>query len=147
MRKNDLPEHLRAAVLKQHPELADELKTKKKGRYGDVAQKTELDGLQFDSKGESKRWADLQLRERAGEIRTLMRQEDFEFHLPAVGMLAYDSGRPVIYRADFTYEEYSNGKWVMVVEDYKGVRTKEYKIKKALMKFFHGITIRETGPS
>ena len=48
--------------------------------------------------------------------------------------------RPVRYVADFVYLE--NG--IEVVEDCKGVRTKEYVIKRKLMLFLKGIRIRET---
>ena len=44
-----------------------------------------------------------------------------------------------VYYADFRYTE--NG--VVVVDDVKGFRTKEYKIKKKLVEALYGITIRE----
>ena len=48
--------------------------------------------------------------------------------------------RKVTYIADFMYEE--NGK--AVVEDTKGLRTKEYVIKRKLMLYKYGIRIEET---
>ena len=57
--------------------------------------------------------------------------------------LCYDSGREVTYRADFSYIE----KGVYVVEDVKGgeaTKTPVYKLKKALMRYFHGIEIKES---
>ena len=47
--------------------------------------------------------------------------------------------RPVKYVADFMYEE--NGQ--QVIEDAKGVRTKEYILKRKLMLYRYGIRIRE----
>ena len=44
------------------------------------------------------------------------------------------------YVADFRYVENR----VVVVEDSKGVRTPEYRLKRKLMKAIHGIDIRET---
>lgn len=45
------------------------------------------------------------------------------------------------YIADFVYTDNETGQ--TVVEDTKGVRTKEYIIKRKLMLFVHGIRIRE----
>ena len=47
--------------------------------------------------------------------------------------------RGVYYIADFVY--YRDGEYV--VEDAKGVRTKEYIIKRKLMLYVHGIKIKE----
>jgi hypothetical protein len=47
--------------------------------------------------------------------------------------------RECSYVADFVFQE--NGK--MVVEDTKGVKTKDYIIKRKLMLYVHGIRIKE----
>ena len=47
--------------------------------------------------------------------------------------------RATYYVADFVYEE--NGK--KVVEDTKGVKTKDYILKRKLMLWVHGIRVRE----
>lgn len=49
--------------------------------------------------------------------------------------------RPVHYVADFVYTDNETGR--TVVEDTKGVRTKEYIIKRKLMLYVHGIRIKE----
>lgn len=108
------------------------------------------DGAVFDSVKEHRRWCELKVLERAGKIRDLRRQVDFELIPPqrepdAVGKRGgVKKGRIIeracIYRADFVYLE--NGQ--TVVEDAKGVRTKDYKIKKKLMLYVHGIRIKET---
>lgn len=109
-----------------------------KNKYGNV--KVVLDGYKFDSKKEARRWAELKLLERAGIIEHLRRQEPFVL-IPS----QYDDRtlelieRAVIYKADFVYKE--NGE--LVVEDCKGVRTKEYIIKRKLLLYTHGIRIRE----
>lgn len=46
------------------------------------------------------------------------------------------------YRADFVYTDLSTGE--IVVEDTKGVLTPEYKIKRKLMLYIHGIRVKET---
>ena len=47
--------------------------------------------------------------------------------------------RPANYVADFVYQE--NGK--TVVEDTKGMKTRDYILKRKIMLFIHGITIKE----
>ena len=48
--------------------------------------------------------------------------------------------RELAYIADFVYTE--NGE--KVVEDVKGFRTPEYRIKRKLMLYSHGVRIKET---
>lgn len=99
-------------------------------------QRTEVDGIWFDSKAEADRWRGLKLLERAGQIRDLDRQVNYP--LAVNGVLICD------YRCDFTYDEAAgNGQWRRVVEDVKGVPTPAYLLKKALMFAVHGIEIRE----
>jgi len=97
--------------------------------------KTVLDGMTFDSMKESCRYQELKLLLKAGEITDLRRQVTYEL-LPANG-----DERGVNYRADFVYQQ--EGK--TVVEDVKGVRTRDYIIKRKLMKWQHPeITFLET---
>ena len=97
------------------------------------AQKTIFDGIKFDSKRESERYAELKLLQRSGQIRNIRRQVPFEL------VPKQDGERSVKYIADFVYEE--NGR--MVVEDAKGFRPKDYIIKRKLMLWIHGIKVRE----
>ena len=106
-------------------------------KYGNV--RTTVDGITFDSKHEATRWIELKYMERAGLITNLVRQMPITL-LPAQ---RNEKGkvieRPVKYIADFMYEE--NGQ--KVVEDAKGVKTKEYIIKRKLMLWRYGIRIKE----
>ena len=97
--------------------------------------KTEIDGIVFDSKREAQRYAELQILQRAGKIRDLSMQVEFEL-IPK-----QDGERACKYKADFVYHMADNGK--MVVEDVKGKRTREYIIKRKLMLWRHGIKIVE----
>ena len=97
--------------------------------------KTEIDGIVFDSKREAQRYAELQLLQRAGKIRDLSMQVEFEL-IPK-----QDGERACEYKADFVYHMADTGK--MVVEDVKGKRTREYIIKRKLMLWRHGIKIVE----
>lgn len=84
----------------------------------------------FDSTGEFKRWCVLKLAEQAGLIQSLERQ--VRFKLAVYGTHICD------YIADYTY--YKNG--IYVVEDFKGIQTKVFKLKKKLMRAVHGIDIK-----
>lgn len=100
---------------------------------------TVVDGKKFDSKREAARYVELKLLERAGVIKDLKLQVPFEFRHNDVLICRY--------LADFTYLELTrNGgpKWVATVEDCKGHPTKEYLIKKKLMRAFYAIELRET---
>ena len=106
----------------------------------------------FDSKGEKDRYQELQLMERAGEIRDLRRQVKFvliptQREPPTIGPRGALKPGPVIerecsYYADFVYYKELSGE--LVVEDHKGVRTKEYVIKRKLMLQRYGVKIYET---
>ena len=108
--------------------------------------------LRFDSQKEARRFDELSALERAGTIRDLRMQVDFTLQE------AYTDGegrrvRAIRYRADFTYEkvrgdpwtEYNGRFWVLVVEDVKSraTRTKEYIMKRKLMKERFNIDIQE----
>ena len=96
--------------------------------------KIRVDGRLFDSKAEAARWQELQLLERAGEIKELERQVEYELIPKQKGE------RAVKYIADFRYIDHE-GK--TVVEDTKGVKTPVYILKRKLMLRVHGIRIRE----
>ena len=102
------------------------------------------------SEKEHKRAAELKLLERAGVISNLREQVPFELIPAQYGTCGLDlKGKPVRvclersckYIADFVYTDNQSGN--TVVEDTKGVRTKEYIIKKKLMLYLHGIRIKE----
>lgn len=120
----------------------------KKSKY--YSKKVILDGVKFDSVKEARRYQELILMQRAGLISGLRRQVEFVL-IPTqrepdkVGKRGGVTKGKVIeqkcaYIADFVYTE--NG--YIVVEDVKGFRTADYKIKRKLMLFVHGIRIRET---
>lgn len=121
-------------------------------KYGN--KKIFYDGIYFDSKTEARRYQELKLLERAGVITDLQLQKDFEL-IPAQyeyfprygknGKRLKDGRRCIeqscVYKADFCY--YDVEKKENVVEDTKGMRTKDYIIKRKLMLFVHGIKIKE----
>lgn len=110
----------------------------KRAKYGNRKVVTE-DGT-FDSEKEYRRWRELQLMERAGEIHSLQRQVPYVLIPAQRDARGKVIEREVRYVADFVYREYPN---TLVVEDTKGMKTKEYIIKRKLMLYRLGIRIRE----
>lgn len=94
--------------------------------------KTTVGGRVFDSKAEAARFVELTRQQEAGLIFGLQCQVPF----------ALEVNRQLIckYVADFVY---INADGSRVVEDVKGVRTRDYAIKAKLMKAIHGIAIKE----
>ena len=118
------------------------------------SKKVHYKGIEFASRKEYRRYRDLELLEMAGQISGLELQKPFEIIPAQYGeptefyKRGEKKGQPkqgklleqaVYYVADFCYEE--NGEYI--VEDAKGVRTKDYIIKRKLMLYVHGIRIKE----
>lgn len=103
------------------------------------AQPAFVNGIRFASEKEAARYWDLLVLQRVGKISDLRIQVPYEL-VPAQRIEGKVVERPVKYVADFVYTE--DGK--TVVEDAKGMRTKEYIIKRKLMLWIHGIRIKET---
>lgn len=102
------------------------------------AQPTVVDGIRFHSAKESRRYAELKLLEKAGEIQYLGLQPVFTLFAP--GREAGTSVELGRYIADFSY---LTKEGVEIVEDVKGVRTPLYRWKKKHVEAQYGITIRE----
>ena len=102
------------------------------------AKKTVVDGIEFDSAKEAKRYTKLRALEEAGKIQRLRLQVPFEL-VPSFECDGVKY-RDMKYVADFVY--YRDGK--QIVEDCKGVKTAEYKLKKKLMAFINHINIEES---
>lgn len=124
-----------------------------KSKYYNIKTRA-LDGTVFDSLKEARRWDELILLQRAGKISDLQRQVKYEL-IPAQyqtyeryskkGERLKDGvrllERKVEYVADFVYTITDTGE--NVVEDSKGVRTKDYILKRKLMLAVHGIRVKE----
>lgn len=100
--------------------------------------KTIVDGQLFDSKKEAQRWRELAILESCGVIEGLKRQTEYLLIPSQKGQTRTE--RPVKYVADF---EYIDGNGEKIVEDAKGLRTRDYVLKRKLMLFIHGIEVRE----
>lgn len=105
----------------------------KRPKYGN-RKVTDATGAVHDSGKEFRRWQELQLRERAGEITKLRRQVPFACVVNGILVCQYV--------ADVVYEESA----ALVVEDCKSEPTRKlaaYRIKAKLMAAIHGIQVRE----
>ena len=96
-----------------------------------------VDGIQFDSQAEANRYGQLKILLQAGEITNLRLQVPYELQ-PS---FKHDGKtiRAIKYVADFVYED-KDGK--THIEDVKGMRTKEYELKRKIM-LYHGYEIEE----
>ncbi len=125
--------------MSEHISLADyhrlyaEVKREKQtgNKFGAI--KKEKGGQTFHSTGEADRYQQLFLMEVAGEISDL--QTQVEYALVVNHMLI------ARYFADFVYK---NQEGKLIVEDFKGLKTPEYGLKKKLMRAIYGIAIYES---
>ena len=98
-------------------------------------QKTEHNGIQFDSRKEATRYQELLLMEKAGVISRIECQPRYD--------LVVNGHKLGFYRADFRYEDVATGE--SILEDVKSPATKTpvYQLKKKLVKALYGIEIVE----
>lgn len=123
-------------------------------KYG--AKPTTVDGIRFASKKEARRWSELVLLMKAGEVRNLRRQVWFVLLAPEIHGALEDINRGTVkgtrpigrYVADFMYERVTRGgrpfAWEPVVEDAKGFKTDMYVWKKRHFETQYGVKILET---
>ena len=95
------------------------------------SKKTTVDNIIFDSAKEANRYLELKLLLRAGEIKDLVLQQDFELQP------SYKKGQKKVaaikYIADFTYYDIREEK--QVIEDVKGFKTAMYLVKKKMFEY------------
>jgi len=104
--------------------------------------------IRFQSKKEARRYDELMIMLRAGEIKDLRLQHDCtlqEAYTTPQGKRV----RAIRYKADFTYyrrtapDTYGYPHWVLVVEDAKGRRLETYKMKAKMFQEKYGFPITE----
>lgn len=96
------------------------------------AQKTVLDGIKFDSKAESKYYANLLFLKKAGEVITIDIQPVFELQ-PAFDKNGKNY-QAITYRADFRVT-YADGRVEIV--DVKGVKTETFDVKRKMFEYHY----------
>lgn len=134
------PPHIQKQIRSQFAgktrmeEIAEEENPGKKSKYSSA--KTDIDGIRFDSKKEAEFYAELKLREKAGEISHLRLQP--RYLLQEAFKHEGKQHREIEYVADFEYIE--NGETVVV--DVKGFKTAVYMLKKKLFLYKYGSKIK-----
>lgn len=117
---------------------------KKRNKYGAKRVGEHASQKEHDRANQLKLW------QRAGVISNLREQVPYVLIPAQYGACGTDlKGKPIRvciekscrYVADFVYTDNRTGQ--TIVEDTKGVRTKEYIIKRKLMLYLHGIRIKE----
>lgn len=102
--------------------------------------KVNIDGIEFDSILEGRRYQELKLLEKAGEIKDLKLQPEYEL-IPSFKK-DNKTYRKTIYRADFSY--YDNRLDKTIVEDTKGFKTDLYMLKKKMFEYkYKDLQIKE----
>lgn len=100
--------------------------------------KARYNGMTFDSQKEMKRFIELELLQKAGEISDLKCQVKYEL-VPKTRI-----GQPVSYIADFVYLDKAGNK---IIEDVKGFRGGQaysvFVMKKKMLYYFHGLEVKE----
>ena len=99
------------------------------------AKRVVVDGYNFASKAEARRYGELKLMQSAGKISGLLVHPSFLMRVVGVNYEA------ITYIADFSYRDRITGE--LVVEDVKGFKTAVYNLKKRLMRAVLGIEIKE----
>jgi hypothetical protein len=93
------------------------------------ARVTLCDGYRFDSLAEARRYRELKLLEKAGEIRYLLVHPRYAI-LDKFTDSAGRKHRAIVYEADFSYVETATG--ANAVEDIKGVATAVWRLKEKM---------------
>ncbi len=103
------------------------------------AKKKVVDGITFDSTKEAKRYIELKMLEKAGEISDLELQPKFPIYVcrRQNGELHH----VCTYIADFKYRAGKNG--LLTIEDSKGIRTPVYRLKRKMVEAQYDIQIQE----
>lgn len=109
----------------------------KKGRFprAEKSRRT-VDGVVFDSKGESTRYTQLRMLERAGQIRDIELQPSWDVTINGQKLCSYS--------ADFSYFDIARNR--PVIEDVKSTGTAKdaaYKLRKRAAELQHNIKVEE----
>lgn len=118
-----MTQRMTAAEFKQR-------QTPTRSKYGNT--KTTVDGIRFDSKREASYYAELMQREKAGEVSAIELQRPYALLGPKGELIA-------TYKADFCFWDNREDRFRVI--DVKGVETKEFRLKKKMMRALLGIEV------
>ncbi len=112
----------------------------KRHKYSAVP--TTIDGIRFHSKAEATHYAELKLREKAGEIHDLVLQPEYLLTIWPYNIADGTTGPGTTvgkYIADFRYLDIASNRRVIV--DVKGYDTPVSKLKRKIVEALYGIEI------
>lgn len=105
------------------------------------AKPTTVDGIRFASQREARRYSELKLLQRVGEIRDLELQPEYPLACGGKPVLirsdGYPNGRKAKYLADFRYVRAGQ----VIVEDAKGKDLPLSRLKRALVEAEYGVRV------
>lgn len=99
--------------------------------------RTDAQGRVHDSKSEMIRFKELELQQSVGIIRDLKRQVPFAMIVNGIRIRQ-------AWKADFTYQEFIDGEWRLVVEDNGAIDARHSRMTRNLMKALYNIDVRLT---
>jgi hypothetical protein len=102
----------------------------RKSKYGN--KKVVVDGIRFDSKREAAYYGELKMREKAGEVSAVELQKPFP-------LLGHQGELMTTYKADFVFWDNQEERYRVI--DVKGVETKEFRLKRKMMRGLLGIEV------
>lgn len=102
-----------------------------RNKYG--AQKTEVDGLVFDSKKESTIWLKLRRMEESGVIKNLVRQTSLDFFI--------DGKKMFTYKPDMEYDDLDGKHHYIDVKGAITAKNPTFRLKKKIIEAYYKITI------
>ena len=91
------------------------------------SQKTEVNGIAFDSKLEARRYQQLLFLEKAGEITDLHLQHELQIFQGFINPETGEKKKSSFYIGDFFYVDTRDHK--IIIEDTKGIETADFKLK------------------
>lgn len=101
--------------------------------------KVVVEGITFDSRKEAMRWVQLRQMQEHGRITDLQRQVVFQLAPSVLLHGEFRRKKALTYTADFSYTDEGGN---LVIEDVKGLQTKEFRIKAHLMKAYLDLDVR-----
>jgi hypothetical protein len=103
------------------------------------ARKTTMDGIEFASAAEARRYGLLRTLEIVGEISDLKIQPVFPFEVNGKP-LKMRNGHQARYKADFSYTDKKSGE--RIIEECKGFVVRDFPLRRALFEHLYGCKLK-----
>lgn len=108
-----------------------------------ASKKVKIDGITWDSIAEAGRWNQLKLMQQAGLIKNLAHKPKLPLMITNIKTGAVEKLGRGYFTADFEYDEYRDGAWRHVIEDYKGAVDYEMSaLRRRIAELVNGVEIK-----